>query len=65
MASVRIILDLVASIFIGYVAGLPIALLFFVTALACELLVTAQWIKQGQRSIDAAVWRDRHFYRAD
>ncbi|MEJ2138646.1 MAG: hypothetical protein P8Y61_04200 [Gammaproteobacteria bacterium] len=65
MGSVRIILDLVGAFFIGAVLGAPIAALFFVAALACELLLTAERVKRGRQSLEAAVWRDRQFYRAD
>ena len=65
MGSIRIILDLVAAFFIGTVAGVPVAVLFFVAALACELWLTAERANRSKQSVDAAVWRDRQFYRAD
>ena len=64
MAWIRIILDVVAAYFIGSVAGVLFGILFFVVAMGLEVLRTAQSVNRSKRSINAAVLRDRQFYRA-
>lgn len=65
MVGVRIILDLIGALCVGYLFGIPFGVLFFFIVLALEVFRTAHWVNKGQKSVGAAVMRDRQIFRAE